>query len=401
MKRIFIAFFAFLPLFAQTDTEELKKLIEKQNIIIKKLQKRVESLENEKKHQMKAELKAHLHEEEKEKHNIPQISLVLNSSALYRDISNDLYTNYSIPGFIEEGTAEIPFNPDRGFNFNYAEFNLHSEVDGYFDADAIFHISKDSIEIGEAYVTTTNLPYDMSLKGGKFKSGFGYINAYHQHRWNFSYIPLIYEAIFGPEGLNEQGIQFQWNSHSYPLSVGFEALQGKNDRSFGYTSSNSLYTCYMKTHKKFGVFSINGELSLASGKNESGHNTTVYGAHFIAKKSLSERSEILWQNEYLYRNKKNDAQTLKQSGFYTEAVYMYNNEIGGGLRYGAILKNEPDFSENLDRYSAMLVFKPTEFSRLRLQYSKDRSKYIDNERKEIDEIMLELNIITGTHYHQK
>ena len=51
----------------------------------------------------------------------------------------------------------------------------------------------------------------------------------------------------------------------------------------------------------------------------------------------------------------------------------------------------------LARYTAMLEFSPTEFSRFRLQYAFDRSRYFDNVRRDVHEVLLQVNIAVGPH----
>jgi hypothetical protein len=45
----------------------------------------------------------------------------------------------------------------------------------------------------------------------------------------------------------------------------------------------------------------------------------------------------------------------------------------------------------------MLEFNPTEFSRFRLQYVFDRSRYLEGEQKSIHEVLLQMNIAVGPH----
>jgi hypothetical protein len=45
----------------------------------------------------------------------------------------------------------------------------------------------------------------------------------------------------------------------------------------------------------------------------------------------------------------------------------------------------------------MIEYKPFPMSRLRLSYTYDRTKVIDNERKNVNEVMLSLNIAAGAH----
>ena len=68
------------------------------------------------------------------------------------------------------------------------------------------------------------------------------------------------------------------------------------------------------------------------------------------------------------------------------------------VKIGGIDSNVPD---NLPRYSAMLEFNPTEFSRFRLQYNCDLSRYkLDADRyyrKMNHEIVLQVNLAIGAH----
>ena len=334
---------------------------------------------------------------------LPDIALILNMSALYRDVTNSEYENYEVPGFIGSGEAELPFNKNRGFNLNYAELALHSNVDPYFEAFTVLHVSPDEIEIDEAYVNTTSLASGFRIKAGKFKSAFGRSNAQHHHSWSFDEQALIYKSLIGPEGISDPGIQLQWvaPTDTY-IMAGIEALQGSNDRSFGYEDPN-LLVGYLKSSIDIGEdLSILGGVSIANGKTVEQKRSTIYGVDLTLREQLGSYSSIMWQSEYLQRDKEADkAQITTQSGLYTQLVYQYNNNYSAGIRYDAVLQNDTDYattnSDNLDRYSAMLEYKPFPMSRLRLNYSYDRSKVIEGERKDINTIMLTLNIAAGAH----
>jgi len=337
---------------------------------------------------------------------LPDIALVLNMSALTRNVSNSEYENYAIPGFIKAGDAELPFNKNRGFNLNYAEVAMHSVVDPYFEAFAIFHLSPNEFEIEEAYVQTTSLPYFLKLKAGKFRSDFGRINAKHHHTWNFDSQPIIYEALFGVENLSDAGLQLQWivPSDTY-IMIGLEAMQGTNEQSFGYAESNNLYNGYIKSSLDIGDdLSILAGISIAHGKNTTLNSTDIYGTDLTFRQQLGSYSAIIWQSEYLQRAKKLTSQTDHQAGLYSELIYQQNNNYSYAIRYDLITKNETDLStyigldtNNLQRYSAKIDYHPFPMSRLRLCYTYDSSKIIDSKRKNINEVMLSLNIAAGAH----
>jgi hypothetical protein len=392
--------FIFSSLFADTELEMVKKQLEQQKEIMQQLQKKVALLAQKKKQSTNTSASF------SQNAYLPDIALILNMSALSRDVDNTKYEQASIPGFIDKGDIHLPFNKNKGFNLNYAEVAMHSVVDPYFDAFAMFHLHPDEFEIGEAYIQTTSLPYSLKIKAGKFKSAFGRLNSKHQHSWHFDSQPIIYKALFGPDGISDPGVQLQWiaPTDSY-LMVGMEALQGTNGRSFGDKQENNLYVGYVKSSMDIGDdLSILGGISLAHGKNTTQNSTDVYGVDFTLRDQLGSYSAVIWQSEFLQRDKDLGAKSDKQSGLYSELIYQYNNNYSTGFRYDKIIKNDTDLSaysnidtDNLDRYTTMIEYKPFPMSRLRLSYTYDRTKVIDNERKNVNEVMLSLNIAAGAH----
>jgi len=408
MKKIVcLSLVACASLMADSEIDAIRAELQQQKEITKKLEAKLDALstqvsDNETSSKSRVNTSASFSQNA----YLPDIALILNMSAVGRDVKNSDYENFAIPGFIDAGNAALPFNKERGFNFNYAEVAMHAVVDPYFEAFAIFHLRLDEFEIGEAYVQTTSLPYSLRIKAGKFKSNFGRINSKHQHAWHFDSQPIIYKAFFGPDGISDPGIQAQWiaPTDTYVM-LGAEALQGSNERSFGDTEQNNLYVAYAKSSVDVGDdFSILAGVSLAHGKNTTANNTDVYGVDLTLREQLGSYSSLLWQSEFLQRNRDIGVKTDKQAGLYSELVYQYNNNYSGGIRYDAITKNDTDLSSyngvdtgNLDRYTAMLEYKPFPMSRLRLSYTYDRTKVIAGERKSINEVMLSLNIAAGAH----
>ena len=324
----------------------------------------------------------------------PDISLILDGSAVSRDISNDKYEGYSIDGFSEEAD-EIPFHKNRGFNFNYAELGMHSDVGPYFTSDAIFHLHPDEFEIEEAYLTTKKLPANLDMKMGKFRSGFGRINAIHQHAQHFSSQPLVYEAMLGVEGLNDAGVGLHWvaPTDNY-LMVGAEAMQGTNELSFGKSSENNLYIGYLKSGFDLGEnMALLTGASVASGKTEDNQDSKLYNGELTVKYTLDSYSNLNWQSEYLYR----DRDDVKQGGYYTQLIYKRDSNWEFGARYGALNKNAKNQPDDLKKYSAIISYSPFEFSKIRLQATQDKSKSFGGKRKTENEVLLEFLVETGSH----
>lgn len=389
-------------LFADSDMEQLK-------LDIQKLQEKVQKIETDNVQKEQENLDAKMANDSSSSFSqnayLPDIGLVLDMSALNRNVSNTSYADYAMPGFIASGDAQPIFNPDSGFNLNYAEVSMHSVVDPYFDVFAVFHLHPDAFEIEEAYVRTRALPYSLRVKAGKFKSDFGRLNAKHQHSWNFASQPLIYEGVFGPDGISDPGIQLQWIAPTnIYVMAGMEAMQGTNTQSFGDTERNNLYVGYLKSSVDItDDISVLAGVSGAHGKNTSG-DSDVYGVDLTLNAQLGSYSSLIWQSEYLKRNMDSTTGKDKQAGVYSELIYNMDSNWATGARYDAIVQNDTDMSayagvdtSNLDRTTVMLQYKPFEFSRLRLQYSYDRSKIIDNARKDVSEVMLNLTIEAGSH----
>jgi len=402
-KTVCLSLLTFSSLFADADTDALKEQMAQQKLVMQKLETKIDALEQKNINQS-ASFSQNAY--------LPDMAFILNMSALSRNVKNNDYEGYAIPGFIGSGDAEIPFNAHDGLNFNYAEVALGSTVDPYFDAFAIFHISPDELEIEEAFVKTRALPYGLQIKAGKFKSAFGRINEKHHHVWQFDSQPIIYQSLFGPDAISDAGIQAQWvaPTDTY-IMAGAEVFAGTNEDSFGATGENKyLYVGYLKSNIDIGEdLSVLGGASIAHGSNisettEKTAPTDVYGVDLTLREQLGSYSSLIWQSEFLQRDKEVDTITNKQAGLYTELIYQYNNTYSFGARYDAITQNDTDLSDysgidtdNLDRYTAKIDYHPFPMSRLRLSYTYDRTKVIADERKDVSQFMLSLNIAAGAH----
>lgn len=389
---------------------------------------------------------------------IPDISLVMDASVVSRSVSDDEVVGLEVPG-VAHGllgshshgdTSHAVYNADNGFNLNYAELVLSSSVDPFFTMDGVFHFSENGVEIEELFFTSTALGNGLRAKGGKFNSNFGYLNEQHHHAWSFNDMPLVYEAFLGMHGINETGAQLQWTAPTDTyFMVGAEVLQGENEQMFGNQSIHlddlnaanphlesadapSLFVAYAKTSFDIGETTILGGLSYAKGSSRIDHtedetgahafsgDSTLYGADLVVKHFFDSYSSLTWQSELLSRKMEGTQYainattfastavdlTKEQSGLYTQLVYAYNKNWKVGARYDTIYQNDIEKSagtaafapENLDKYSAMIEYNTSEFARFRLQYDRNNALFNANdERQQIDTIMLQANISIGAH----
>jgi hypothetical protein len=111
------------------------------------------------------------------------------------------------------------FNAFTNFNkgsegygkLNFENPSMELFIDGYLNpfARATANVAYEDGEFGveELYGNIVRgLPLDMQIKAGKFLVGFGKINTVHPHAWPFLERPLFQQVFFGPEGLNDVGV---------------------------------------------------------------------------------------------------------------------------------------------------------------------------------------------------
>ncbi len=294
----------------------------------------------------------------------PDLALIVDMSAVYRSLSDDVLEKTRIRGFDHSGGDDhghnhVAANANIGFNLNYAELALMATVDPYFELAGIFHASPSGFEVEEAYFKTTSLPGGFGLKAGKFLSGFGKLNGQHAHQWDFTDRPLPYYVIFGDEGLNEPGAQLNWVAPAdFFLTIGAEALQGTNETSFGTRKFHDMlnlqrvggskgpnaYTAFIKTSFDADDLTVVLGASGAMGVARRYHDlndigleamtvetlgclgegirarTWVAGAELVMKYFIDSNRYVSFQGEGLYR--------IQQGRYFHTALFPVN---GSGI----------------------------------------------------------------------
>lgn len=384
---------------------------------------------------------------------VPDIALILDFSGVTRDIANEKYYSLAIPGFSYPFLNEIGSsgsNAHRGWNFNYGELSLYSVVDPYFDLFAVINLSPDGAGLEEAYFSTRKLPYGFQLKAGKFLPSFGRVNEQHEHFWDFANRPLIGTAFFSEDGLNEIGLQATWvPPTSFFLTFGAEVLNGANEQSFGTAGFSdprgtvsvdpvqgpNLYIGFAHSSFDieeasilFGVSNAVGTTRTDQGFSSRGGtgqaanaNTDIVGGDLTVKYSLDAIRYLSFQSEYMYRVMKGTEYTRDSSntisspslekhnsGFYAQFVAKVDQLWRMGIRCDLLMQNDVSLGgadqhmpSNLPRYSAMLEYSPTEFSRLRLQLDRDLSRYVQTtggwSQQPYTQVILQANLVIGAH----
>ena len=341
----------------------------------------------------------------------PAIGLIFQGQAWNYSQSPDAHL---IPGFPLGGEAGPVA---EGFGLGEIELIMNANVDDKFSAwltaALAFEDGESDVEIEEAWVEATALPAGFGAKFGRFFSAIGYLNGKHSHSWDFADQPLPYQAFLANQYI-DNGVQVRWLAPTnLYMEFGGELLQGD-----GYPAAGSA-------HSGAGSYSAFANFGGDVGTNNSWLAGVSYlDATAIGRSSGDEDDPLLftgesrlataqfvwkwapdgnWKNrnltvqaEYLARSERGEyssttmaptAYDIDQDGWYLQAVYQPIQRWRFGGRIDALSSDDPGpaFAGTLlaipgsdpRRFSVMADWSNSEFSRLRLQFTKDESGSID------------------------
>lgn len=337
----------------------------------------------------------------------------------------------------------------QGFNLRHTELAFTASVDAYFDVVALFAVGEEGIEAEEVYFQTRRLPGGFQLKGGKFLSGFGYANAHHPHQWDFVDQNLAYELLLGDHGLNEKGVQLNWVPKlPFYLKLGAELLQGENEKlsnyigheefpgrtedddprelsdragprmftgflkvgpNLGYSSALQLGASYAKSRTHQEVHDHDGDGNPEGVLDGTG---SIWGVDLVYKYDSPRpygAGDLVLQAEYLSRKRDLDIvgtpskSVFRQDGAYLQGVYGLLPRLQLAARWDvAGLTNERVRAgvkreyETSSRWTGALTFDPTEYSRVRAQYTR-AGIFVGGEKEKYDQFFLQVQLSIGAH----
>ena len=364
----------------------------------------------------------------------PAMSLILSGG--YTHTSKDP-EDYHIAGFDLPADAEAGPG-SRGFSLSESELDISTNIDPWLRGAANIALGSDnSISVENAYIQTTSLGYGLTLKAGRFFSDLGYVNSQHAHAWDFADAPLAYQAILGTQYADD-GVQVNLLAPTDQfIQLGIELGRG---RSFPGTDTSrngagsTVFTFHTggdvgDSHSwRAGISALNAKAtdqtfeSIDTSDNKvtntftgSTHVWIVDGVWKWSPHGNATRTNFKLQGEYL-RSKRDgdftydtettnstDAYTVTQSGWYLQGIYQFMPRWRVGLRTERLDSGSPDYGSNqanvvistdqAHKYTVMLDYSPSEFSRVRLQFAKDyaRGDAVDNQ------MFLQYQMSLGAH----
>src|SRR5438094_1048691 len=85
------------------------------------------------------------------------------------------------------------------FDFRTAELGLAASIDPFVRGYALINGSPDGLEVEEAALVTTSLPYNLTVKGGRFFADFGRLDHFHDDALPVVNRPIVLDRFIGGE----------------------------------------------------------------------------------------------------------------------------------------------------------------------------------------------------------
>lgn len=336
----------------------------------------------------------------------PAISLILDGR--YASFSRDPET-YAIAGFsLQPEVLEI----EEGFHLGESELTLSANVDDKFYGQFTAGFHHGEVEIEEAFFETLALGRGFTVRGGRFFSAIGYLNPIHAHARDFTDLPLPYRAMIGRHNLSDDGLQLRWVAPAAVfLELGGEILRGEGFPAGGAADDGTgAASAFVRLGGDVGrshAWQIGlSRLAAEAEDRESGDeedpdfftgDVDLTILDFVwkwAPRGNSRERNFKFQAEYLLRDEDGEytldelgtaiAFEGEQTGWYAQAVYQFVPRWRVGARYARADAGTaaPDFAGTVldaeghepKATSVMLDFSNSEFSRLRLQYTRDEAR---------------------------
>ena len=309
----------------------------------------------------------------------PEISVIGTFTGAWRLEDED-------PAF-QAGDDPLP----QGIGAQVLELVLAAAVDPYLKMFAVLTIpNQEALEIEEAYLTTTTLPWNLLLKAGIFRSSFGRNNEQHLHVQDFPRRPLA-TALLDDDGLRPPGAQL---SVLLPLPW-FATLYGE------VLSLDPGALSGVAGLEQF--FALSDTWSLLVGAN----------AATLDRGATAPREYLLGGDVYVKWRPANVTRTYAWVAFAAEAVASRTADrawdgaghaqlvaqvarrLRLGARFDATGVAAATAAPRAFAATASIAFLPTEYSRLRLSVAQDLGPALFDRRN--TSVFLQLEGTIGAH----
>jgi len=335
--------------------------------------------------------------------------------------SRSMFSNLANPSIgmnaLFTGQAARNLNQPYSLGFDEAEISLISVVDPYWTLTSnIVFLPDGTVDPEEIWARSTNIP-SIQLKLGKIRGSFGKHGLLHTHGFPFIQAPIIMANTIGNEGFKDAGIEAAWLT---PLPWFSELTGGvyqgiaaddEHPLDFGSTAhDNTPYLGHFKNQ-----FDLNDATTLElgqsflQGRGSDGLMHSALGGDLTVRnvplKDSNRRGWIL-QGEYIQKGSSAGGYTKEQRGGYASFQYRLSQLWWAGVRGEQARDSFTDFlvdgagapvAGKVTRGSVDVMWAPSEFSFMRLEYSHAKADDGNGLEPSDDRIMLQISYTIGYH----
>lgn len=241
-----------------------------------------------------------------------------------------------------------------GFDVGETEIVFDSALNPYARGYATLSLANGKADVEEAYFTILRgLPAGLEVKGGKYRVGFGKLNAAHPHTYPFiERFHVLAKFLPGDDSYDETGVNVSGRipvPGDIALTASADILQGDSFESPGdsvgrSTARTKAHNAYVGRLSAFIPIGDRSGLELGAsgtqGVNDiySGAKTTVFGGDAKLKVYVSDNASLLIQAEYLHEDREVTEDTpifghWKPSGGYAFVNYSWAQRYNVGASF--------------------------------------------------------------------
>jgi hypothetical protein len=321
-------------------------------------------------------------------------------------------------GLAIDATGEHRSKAGGTFNFRSAEIGISASIDPYARGYAFFTGSGEGVEVEEAAMVTTSLPWNLQVRGGRFFADFGRLAKFHPHEYAFVNTPLSLERIVGGES-KADGAEV---SYLFPTPFflrgtigGYNKLGAENERLDDTKSRSWSRFTYLGRLNSYLDLTDNQSIELGTSlaytpsirvpEDPHGGSRALSGMDLTYRyqplgstlhQGLTIGAELFGNSERMERE--SGFRRMFALGGYAYAEAKLNREWAAGLLYD----NAPSLAspgKKTHSYSPFLTWTLSEFNRLRLQYSYLDDKVRDDKAERGHQFFLQWTTVLGSHTH--
>ncbi len=334
------------------------------------------------------------------------------------------------------------FRDDLGrsdFGLREVELNFGGAIDPYFEAVlTVSYADDDGFDMEEAYISSTYFPgellgMNLMAQAGREFIPFGYLNRIHLHDFPQVDPPFVIEELTTDHGFIGNGAHLEWLAPlfnpTFSVSAGFyDSIEHSVGRRIEGRPAVLRLQSYWESQDGnhgflAGVSGLSGIGRTDGRRPETDYRTVGQTRHVIGadlryrwsptgeKRGLISGTEFLRQAAKIHRRADaddlrdyqedfSDGDRIRDLGFYAYSQYDFNPFYSAGYRFDYTDLLLSDGDADLYGHSLYGEYRPSEFSRLRLQYQfRDGDNFIRSDRMASNEhrVLLQATFFLGWH----